>query len=339
MRRALLCSLVTLAACGGETTPEPTETAHTIRVAWQADHRADAQAGVAAFTEVVTSLSGRRINVEEVVVGAPDCVDGASCVDALLGGKVDVYQATVGDLVPVFPELQVLDIPYLFEHDGVIANVLVGPFYTHLKTEMSDQSDLQLMALSHGGGWRGIATRTVPVRGPDDVRGLAIAVDQTPIQLELVRALGAEPRALSGSGASDDDVDGAIVGVLDLDAGRPLPFGHLTLDRTSYGVTLWLMNGGSYAALPTDLQQAVRVGFEELRRLSFGFPNEAQAAALEAFEAGGGQLHMPTADERRAFVMAGGRVSTWFMDTYGSDWLVWLEEAITEAERQVGRSP
>jgi hypothetical protein len=33
--------------------------------------------------------------------------------------------------------------------------------------------------------------------------------------------------------------------------------------------------------------------------------------------------------------MAVGRVATGYVDTYGHEWLVWLEGAIAEAEREV----
>ena len=46
-------------------------------------------------------------------------------------------------------------------------------------------------------------------------------------------------------------------------------------------------------------------------------------------------MRTPSAAERRAFVMAAGRVSTWYMEEYGYEWLVWLEGAIAEAEREI----
>ena len=342
MRHVLLCGLLVLASCGGSASSNPAQAGHTLRLAWDAGRFEGAQAGVTALTKVVTSLSGGQVVLEEVTADGNSCGDDERCIDALLAGRVDVYQATIGDLASVFPELQVLDIPYLFEHDGIVANAFAGPFYTHLKTEMAKQKNLELMAVSHGDGWRGIATRMGPVTQPDDVRGLSFATAGSPIQLQVVRALGAEPRVEGDSTASGEAgaaIDGAIVGVLDVDRGGPFPFDHLTLNRHSYGVTLWVMNADSLAALPEDLQQVVRVGFDELRRLSFAFPNDAEAAALDAFAANGGEVYVPTNDERRAFVMASGRVSTWYMDTYGSDWLVWLEETISEAERQVGTAP
>ncbi len=90
--------------------------------------------------------------------------------------------------------------------------------------------------------------------------------------------------------------------------------------------------------MPLDLQQIVQLGFDELRRITLSFPDSREAEALDVFRADGGQVYVPTADEQRAFVTAAGRVSTWFMDAYGYEWLIWLEGAIAEAERELSLS-
>ena len=95
------------------------------------------------------------------------------------------------------------------------------------------------------------------------------------------------------------------------------------------------MNEQAYQALPADLQQLVRAGFDELARLTLARARARSAEAIAAFEAAGGQVHTPSPAERRMFVMAAGRVSTWYMDEYGYEWLVWLEGAIAEAEREI----
>ena len=109
----------------------------------------------------------------------------------------------------------------------------------------------------------------------------------------------------------------------------------LTLDRHTYIIGFWLMNERSYRLMPLDLQQIVQLGFDELRRITLTFPDNREAEALDTFRADGGQIYVPTVDEKRSFVAAAGRVSTWFMDIYGYEWLVWLEGAIAEAEREL----
>jgi TRAP-type C4-dicarboxylate transport system substrate-binding protein len=133
-------------------------------------------------------------------------------------------------------------------------------------------------------------------------------------------------------------MDGAMLGLLESSGvSRDGLFKHVTLDRHGYLIALWLINDTVYEALPRDLQQVVEAGFHELKRLTFTFPHPGESDALATFAAGGGSVYTPTTDERRAFIMAAGRVSTWFMDTYGADWIVWLEEAIAEVERRVRR--
>ena len=226
----------------------------------------------------------------------------------------------------------------------MIERVFEGPFYARVQDAIRERTGLRLMALSQGGGWRSIANTTRQIRQPDDFRGLTFGTVDSPVQLELTRTLGASPRVVSRARLSGElaagVIQGGTVGILeiaDLDPDRHLA--HLTLDRHNYMMALWLMNEDTYQALHRDVQQIVRAGFDELRRLTFTFTPDREAKALAAFEAGGGYVHTLTADERREFIMAAGRVSTWFMATHGSEWVVWLEEAIAEAEQRVGRTP
>lgn len=342
MKKQLVWGLVALAACGGrsqaadESPPAPP---HTIRVALPESGLEGDRIGLEAFRVVVESVSNGRLDVM-VRRARESCGRPVDCVSAMSAGHIDVYPATLDDVVALVPELQVLSVPFLIESDGVIERIFAGPFSTRIATTIADKTELQLMATSHGGGWRGIANRVRPIRVPDDARSLTLSTSGAPVRLELVRALGATPLLAEdptdASGAAD--VDGATIGLLVLAERADAPhFSYLTLDRHSYDPRLWLMSTRSYAALPADLQRVLRGGFDELQRLTFGFPNDDEATAMAALRSAGVAIHEPEPAERRAFVMAGGRVSTWFMDAHGADWLVWLEEAIAEAEQQVGR--
>ena len=135
---------------------------------------------------------------------------------------------------------------------------------------------------------------------------------------------------------SSGGVGGTADGVVEIvGAGLQDDVPYLTQDRHGYRAALWLMNEEAYQSLPPDLRQLLGAGFDELARLSLARARERSVEAIAAFEAAGGQVHVPSAAERRTFVMAAGRVSTWYMDEYGYEWLVWLEGAIAEAEREI----
>ena len=296
-------------------------------------------AEAAAFEALVESLSMGRIAVE-VDAGGGRCDEPAACLAALQAGTIDVYRSTVSDIGRLFPELHVLDVPYLLETDEVVEWVFRGAFFARMRDALLHRTGLRLMALGSAGGWRGIATATRLVRTPADVQGLTLRTADSPVEMAWARALGASPAAAPRSELSTavaaGQIDGDAHGVVDIvQAGLHGRLPYLTQERHGYRAALWLMNEQAYQALPADLQQLVRAGFDELARLTLARARARSAEAIAAFEAAGGQVHTPSPAERRMFVMAAGRVSTWYMDEYGYEWLVWLEGAIAEAEREI----
>ena len=292
-----------------------------------------------AFESLVEALSTGRIAVEIDASGAR-CDEPAECLAALQAGRIDVYRSTVPDIGRLMPELHVLDVPYLLETDDVVEWVFRGAFFARMRDALLHRTGLRLMAIGGAGGWRGIATTSRVVRTPADVQGLALRTADSPVEMAWARALGAVPEpvpwpelpATLASGRIDGTADGVVEIVA---AGLEDGLRNLTQDRHGYRAGLWLMNEEAYQALPPDLRQLLAAGFDELARLTLARARERSAEALAAFEAAGGDVHVPTAAERRAFVMAAGRVSTWYMDEYGYEWLVWLEGAIAEAEREI----
>ena len=296
-------------------------------------------AGATAFEALVESLSMGRIAVE-LDAGGGRCDGPAACLAALRAGTIDIYRSTVPDAGRIFPAVHILDVPYLLETDDVVERVFRGSFFARMRDALLHRTGLRLMALGSAGGWRGIATTTRVVRTPVDVRGLTLRTAGSPVENEWARALGALPAPGPGSelafALASGQVEGATDGLIAIvGAGLHHRLPHLTQDRHGYRAALWLMNEEAYQALPADLQQLLRAGFDELGRLSLARARERTAEAIAAFEAAGGQIHTPSAAERRAFVMAAGRVSTWYMREYGHEWLVWLEGAIAEAEREI----
>ena len=352
MRRFLLScgiagsALIGAVACGTGVAGEAQQTRtnapdsggrHTITMVLPAAAVDSAEA--AGFERLVESLSMGRIAVE-IDEGGGRCDEPAACLAALQAGAIDVNRSTLPDIGRLMPELHVLDVPYLLETDEVVEWVFRGVFFARMRDALLHRTGLRLMALGSAGGWRGIATRSRAVRTPADLQGLTLRTADSPVETAWARALGASPvpapwrerRADLASGRIDGTADGVVEIVK---AGLQGELRYLTRDRHGYRAALWLMNEEAYQRLPADLRQLLSAGFDELARLTLARARERSAEAIAAFEEAGGQVHEPTAEERRAFVMAAGRVSTRYMDDYGYEWLVWLEGAIAEAEREI----
>jgi TRAP-type C4-dicarboxylate transport system substrate-binding protein len=337
--------LVALVGCGagvaGEAQtgrdPDGADRVHTITMTLPGG-AVDAEEA-AGFEGLIESLSRGRIAVE-IDEDGRGCDDPAACLAALQAGTIDAYRSTVPDIGRLMPALHVLDVPYLLETDEVVELVFRGVFFARMRDALLHGTGLRLMALGSAGGWRGIATTSRAVRTPADLQGLALRTADSPIEMAWARALGASPvsapwrevRADLASGRIQGTGDGAIDIVR---GGLQEDLRHLTPDRHGYRAGLWLMNEQAYQALPADLRPVVQAGFDELARVTLARTRERYAEAIAAFEAAGGRVHEPTLEERRSFVMAAGRVSTGYMDEHGYEWLVWLEGAIAEAEREL----
>ena len=295
------------------------------------------------LTELVDGLTEGRVSIE-FESASTHCVNLTRCLQALQSGEVDIARVELGDVAALFPELQVLEIPYLIESAQVAELVFTGTFYSRMRDAILDRTGLRWMAVSNVGGWRHIVNNVREVRSPEDLEGLQFETIDLPVHIETTRALGAS----SGGTLADtrvrgdsiaEMVQGLRTGIVDLlGTDRETRPTFLTVDRHTYIIGFWLMNERSYRLMPLDLQQIVQLGFDELRRITLAFPDDREAQALDTFRADGGQVYVPTADEKRAFVTVAGRVSTWFMDVYGYEWLVWLEGAIAEAERELTSS-
>ena len=309
-----------------------------ITVVPEAVIRDERASSVVALTQLVEALTDGQVTLAIEPVGQR-CRQAEDCLGKLKTGDIDVYRLTVDELIGLFPELQVLNIPYLIENETVAKRVFSGAFFARMRDALLFRTGLRLMAVSNAGGWRHIANDVHEVQTPEDLTGLILATFDAPVQIETTRALGAVP--LTRRRDSDDlsamvKSQGIRTGVLDLLAedGKTRP-SHITLDRHNYMVALWVMNDQSFGEMPLDLQMIVQLGFDELKRLTLGFSDTRESEALAAFEAAGGHVYVPTREQHRSFVMAAGRVSTWFMDEYGYEWLVWFEGAIAEAEREI----
>ena len=106
--------------------------------------------GARPFKDRVERRSNDAIQVE-LDAASRLCGDPPACLRALEVGEIDVFRTTVDSVAPHFPELRVLDLPYLFENDAVVARVFTGPFVARMRDAIVYRTGLRLMALTNAG--------------------------------------------------------------------------------------------------------------------------------------------------------------------------------------------
>jgi TRAP-type C4-dicarboxylate transport system substrate-binding protein len=277
--------------------------------------------GLVVFKNFVEQASNGAIEVE-MFIGTQLCSNGAECLQGIADGNIDVYISTSGGASGIFPFVQVLDLPYLMSDDRVAEAALSnGTEFINTMKEMTLEASggmIRLMTVGNTGGWRNFANTKRRVQAPSDMEGLKIRTVVADLPQELVKALGASPTPISWpelfTSLQTGVVEGSKNGITDI-MGMKFPdagLQYVTLDGHAYMGALWFMNNETLKSMPPELQRVVVDGFYQLQQATFASPKRKSIQAYQDFTAGGGDLYVPTPDEKAAFKEAAAPVYDWF---------------------------
>ncbi|WP_372833274.1 TRAP transporter substrate-binding protein [Puniceibacterium confluentis] len=316
----------------------------TIRATANSNENDEDYDGLVVFKNYVEAASNGAIAVE-LFIGTQLCSGGAECLQGVADGSIDVFVTTSGGAAGIFPYVQVLDLPYLMSGDRIAEHVLSGDF-TRTMRDMALASSgdaIRIMTIGNTGGWRNFANTQRRVTKPEDLQGLKIRTVVADLPQELVKALGASPTPISWpelfTSLQTGVVEGSKNGITDImnmkfpEAGLQ----YLTLDGHAYMGAIWVMNNEKFLGMPEDLRRVVVDGFAELQQATFASPKRKSIQAYEDFVAGGGDLYVPSPEEKEAFRVAAEPVYAWFQENVegGPEIFEALTTAVTKAKAEL----
>ncbi len=303
--------------------------------------------GLIVFKDYVEAASNGRIGVE-LFIGTQLCSNGTECLQGTADGSIDIVIQTSGGTSGIFPYVQVLDLPYLMADDRIAEAALANgsPFITWMQDRVLADSDgaLRLMTIGNTGGWRNFANTERRIQTPADMEGLQMRSIVADLPVQLLESLGASATPIPWpelfTSLQTGVVQGTANGITDI-MGMKFPdagLQFLTLDRHSYMGALWFMNNESFMSMPEDLRVVVLDGFAALQQATFASPKRKSIQAYADFVAGGGDIYVPTPEEKAMFQEAAAPVYGWFEENIagGPEALAALRAAVTEAEAEIG---
>ncbi len=335
---------VALAALMAGTALSASAADYTIRATANSNENDEDYDGLVVFKNYVEAASNGAIEVE-LFIGTQLCSNGAECLQGVADGSIDVFISTSGGAAGLFPYVQVLDLPYLMSDDRVAEHVLSGDFTRTLRDMALEDSGntIRLMTIGNTGGWRNFANTKQRVESPEDLAGLKLRTVVADLPQELVKSLGAAPTPIPWpelfTSLQTGVVEGTANGITDImsmkfpDAGLQ----YLTLDGHSYMGALWWMSNEKFLAMPEDVRRVVVDGFYALQQATFASPKRKSIEAYEEFVKGGGDLYVPSPEQKAVFKEAAAPVYDWFTAnvTRGEDALAALNAAVAAAEADI----
>jgi TRAP-type C4-dicarboxylate transport system substrate-binding protein len=316
----------------------------TLRATANSNENDEDYDGLIVFKDYVEAASNGAIEVE-LFIGTQLCSTGAECLEGVSEGSIDIYISTSGGAAGIFPYVQVLDLPYLMANDRVAERVLRSDFVRTMRDmALEDSGDtIRLMTIGNTGGWRNFANTQRRIQTPEDMEGLKIRTVVADLPQELVKALGASPTPIPWpelfTSFQTGVVDGSKNGITDI-MGMKFPdagLQYLTLDGHAYMGALWWMNNETFMDMDETNRRVVMDGFYALQQATFASPKRKSIEAYNAFVEGGGDLYVPTPEEKAMFAEAAAPVQDWFRENVdgGDRILDSMLEAVDEAEAEL----
>jgi len=191
MKRLFLKTIVAavaVAACGLASAQE-----RTIKFTTQNPKGHPLVMGMEKFAEIVQAKSGGKIKVNLFPGGVLG--GDAPVVSALQGGTIEMASMNSGILASQVKDFEVYDFPFMFASSKEADAVVDGPFgkKMHAKLEPKGLVGLTYWEL----GFRQITNSKRPINKVEDAEGLKLRVIPNAINVDWVKALGANPTPLA----------------------------------------------------------------------------------------------------------------------------------------------
>jgi TRAP-type transport system periplasmic protein len=148
--------------------------------------------GMERFGELVEKKSGGKMKVQVFPGGALGS-DQAN-VSALQGGTLEMAAMNSGIFASLVKDFAIYDFPFLFGNPKEADAVVDGPFGQGLHKKLEEKG---LVGLAYYElGFRELTNSKRPITKVEDIAGLKLRVIPNPINVDWVKALGANPTPL-----------------------------------------------------------------------------------------------------------------------------------------------
>ncbi|MTI62029.1 MAG: DctP family TRAP transporter solute-binding subunit [Firmicutes bacterium] len=212
---------------------------------------------------------------------------------------------TEGTISTIFPDIQVISIPYLFDNVDIALEVMEGEFGHRLFELMREKTGIKVIGI-YDNSFRSFMNNEKPIHTPEDMKGMKIRVMPIKAHQEIVKQLGAIPTVVPWTELYTALQTGVVDGCENSPATLVLGSLHevnkyLTLNKHVYSQVHIITNDDWYQSLPAAYQELIKDAGEvtalELRkRMRIG-----EEMALNMMQEDLKEIYTPTPEEIAMF--------------------------------------
>lgn len=194
--QSILRGVAATLACGLALLGSPAQAQirdHKVKLAFVTAADTGALNGVDKFVELVKQRSNGKIDIKVFPNGTLG--GDVQMISSMQGGTIDMGVMGTNALVGVVKEFGLLDFPFLFDNEKEASGLIDGPVGKQMFDKLAAKGVVGMPISAFG--FRHLHNSKRPINKAEDVQGLKLRVIQSPVYVDLMGALGANPVAMS----------------------------------------------------------------------------------------------------------------------------------------------
>lgn len=333
----LLLVSISLAGCSSSTSAPPVENDNqevkTIRYTHFQPGSMDQpkQAAAVAFKAYVESNTNGSIQVE--LFPASQLGDADTVLEGLQLGSIQMGVVHDGPISSIFEPMGVYNLPYLFNGQGEAWTVFDSEYTKKMGEAMREATGIRMLGMADN-GIRHFTNSQREIHSVDDMAGLIIRVQPSPLYEKLVQGTGASAAAVPWTelpaALQQGVVDGQENGVTNiLAASLYQSQKHISLGGHVYSYHAYLMSDEFFSTLTAEEQQVVQDGVDIAKWIHRGMTANQDMNASSILSDKGMEVTVLTPEAVEGFRQkTQPLVAEWMTEQIGAEWVDGLLELV-----------
>lgn len=114
-------------------------------------------------------------------------------IQQVKSGALDISSPSMAALSNLAPALEIASAPFLWADWAQAQKVISGPAFQPIFDELAAKHNVLMLSKIWYWGWRNMTTGNKAINKPEDMAGLKIRVPESPVWVEMIKAMGASP--------------------------------------------------------------------------------------------------------------------------------------------------
>jgi TRAP-type transport system periplasmic protein len=244
--------------------------------------------GAEKFAELVAAKSGGKLKV--VLFPGGQLGGDAQTISAVQGGTVDFSLQNSGILASQVKDFEIYDFPFLFANPKEVDAIVDGDFGKKLHGKLQDKGMVGLAYFELG--FRNITNSKRPINKVEDLEGLKLRVIPNAINVDWVKAVGANPTPMAFpevyAGLEGKAIDGQENPLTVINANKFFEVQkHLALTGHQYNPQSLIVSKKTWDSLSADEKKAVQDSATEAALFQRKLNRELMDSNLDALKKAG----------------------------------------------------